>query len=152
MTRGPHFTSSLFSDEAGSVIVELALVMSFLALLLLGGFEISRMATQAHEVEQIARAGAQWGIRSQSYAADLATVETKTRAAAGDKAEVIIVDASNYCLCPDGSSIGCSENCSGRSSQLYLRVVVTMPYEFVLNLQDVLGPVTLQGRAEVRVR
>ncbi|HXV73707.1 MAG TPA: TadE/TadG family type IV pilus assembly protein [Sphingomonadales bacterium] len=152
MTRSlQRLACCLARDEAGSIMVELALAMTLFAVLLLGGFEVSRMATQAHEVEQFARAGAQWGMLGQADASDTASIESITQAAAGDMAGEITVTATNYCLCPDDSPVDCSEDCNGAVNQLYLQVVVTKPYDFVLNLAG-FGTVTLAGRAVIRVR
>lgn len=133
-------------------MVELALAMSLFAVLLLGGFEVSRMAIQAHEVEQIARSGAQWGILGQADATDTAAVEAATREAAGVLAADITIAVTNFCLCPGGSPVDCAEDCDGAVNQLFLQVVVTKPYDFVLNLQGTYGPITLRGATELRVR
>lgn len=153
MARLMHrFFHALARDRNASVLVELALILPLFAVLLLGGFEVSRMAIQAHEVEQIARSAAQWGMLSQADASDITVVEAMANAAAGPMAAEITVDASNFCLCPDGTPVACEDDCDGAVNQLFLKVVVTKPYDFVLNLQATYGAVTLRGEAQLRVR
>ena len=55
-------------DTRGSVVVELALIMSVFALMMVGGYDFSRMAMETHEMEQFARAGTQWGLLGQGNA------------------------------------------------------------------------------------
>lgn len=152
MPRVAPIFRRLAADRRGSVMVELALVMSIFAILVLGGFEVSRMAVEAHQVEQIARAGVQWGFLGQADATDIPAVEAATMAAAVDMVDAITVEATNFCMCPGGVPVDCSEDCDGAINQLFLQVVVTKPYDFIFSLQDTYGTVTLRGVAQLRVR
>jgi len=150
-----HFKTILknFRDRSGNVTIELALIMSVFALMMLGGFEISRMAVEVHGLEQVARAGAQYALLGQANALDTDEVVTKTQEAAGDDADLITVTATTFCECPDGSDNDCSDTCAGSNvSIMYINVTVTKPYVSLFTLPDLFGSYTISGAAEMRIR
>jgi len=135
------------------VTIELALIMSLFALMMLGGFEISRMAVETHELEQVARSGAQYALLGQANAQDTATVVTKTQEAAGVDADLITVTATTFCECPGGGANNCTDTCAdGSISIMYINVMVSKPYVSLFSLPDIFGSYTLSGEAEMRIR
>ena len=63
------FKLGIYADDTkGSVVVELALIMSVFALMMVGGYDFSRMAMESHKMEQVARAGTQWAFLGQANA------------------------------------------------------------------------------------
>lgn len=141
-------------DTAGNVTIELAVVMSVFALLAMGGFDISRMAKESHEMEQIARSAAQWALLNQGAAAETDVIEQKAVEAAGMHADDITATATNVCICAEsGSEIDCDVGtCPGDEvSQLFVEVTVTKPFVFLFDV-GIAGDFTLEGTARLRVR
>lgn len=151
--RLQNYILGLVRDRSGSVVVELALIMSVFILLMLGGYDISRMAIETHELEQVARSGAQYALLGQPNAQDTATIISETREAAGDEADLITVAVTTFCECPNGTSNNCSDTCSdGSISLMYVSVTVTKPFIFLFNLPVVFGSYTIAGSAIMRIR
>jgi len=151
--RLQNYILRLTRDRSGNVVIELALIMSVFILLMLGGYDISRMAIETHELEQVARSGAQYALLGQVNAQDTATIISEAQEAAGDDAALITVTATTFCECPDGSNNNCSDTCSdGSVSEMYVNVTVTKPFIFLFNLPAVFGSYTISGSAEMRIR
>ncbi len=148
------FNLGVYADNTkGSVVVELALIMSVFALMLVGGYDFSRMAMESHKMEQIARAGTQYGLLGQANASNLVEVERITREAAGDEGTVIDVVIQGYCECPGGVAASCGDICvTGEVSLLFLDVRVTKPFIFLFRVPELFGDVLLSGQSIVRVR
>jgi Flp pilus assembly protein TadG len=143
----------LVRDRSGNVVIEMALIMSVFILLMLGGYDISRMAIETHELEQVARSGAQYALLGQTSAQDTATIIAEAKEAAGDDADLITVTATTFCECPDGTGNNCSDTCSdGSVSLMYVNVTVTKPFVFLFNLPVVFGSYTISGSANMRIR
>lgn len=87
-----------FSDEQGSALVEIALVASFVLLpMMLGAFELGRIAHYAIEVQNAARAGASYGAENVSNASSA----TVTQAAKNDAPDLtsLTVTPGSACVC-----------------------------------------------------
>lgn len=141
-------------STSGNVTIELAVVMSVFALLAMGGFDVSRMAKESHEMEQIARSAAQWALLNQGAAADTEEIEQKAIEAAGEHADDITANAENVCICPEsGSEVDCDVgSCPGDEvSQLYVEVTITKPFVFLFDV-GLAGDFTLEGFTRMRVR
>lgn len=147
------FLTRLARRIDGNVTVELALVMSVFALVMVGGYDFSSMAVEKHKLEQYARAGVQWGLLNQGSAVDQDKLIEVTKSAAGNDADDIDVTATNYCECPEGS-IGCSDTCAGGEvPDLFVAITVTKQFDYLFELSaGIGGDVTLTGTATMRVR
>jgi Flp pilus assembly protein TadG len=89
--------------DAGQSMVELALCMPLFVLLILGTAEIANVAWSAIQVQNAARAGAQFGSQSRAAAADgtdIATAAKNDAPALGS----MIVTSSSGCQCIDTAS------------------------------------------------
>lgn len=140
-------------DNKGSVVVELALIMSVFALMMVGGYDFSRMAMETHEMEQFARAGTQWGLLGQGNAVDNAAIEAVVLEAAGAEAPIITVEINSYCECPGGGVANCGTVCTGGGvSNLFLDVRVTKPFTYLFRVPELFGDILLSGQSIVRVR
>ena len=143
----------LIREESGNVVVDLALIMSVFVLLMLGGYDISRMAIETHELEQVARSGAQYALLGPTKAQDTDTIISEAQEAAGDYADEITVTATTFCECPEGPMDNCTDTCvDGSTSDMFVSVMVTRPFIFLFNLPTIFGSYTISGSAEMRVR
>ncbi len=148
------FKLGIYADDTkGSVVVELALIMSVFALMMVGGYDFSRMAMESHKMEQVARAGTQWGLLGQANAIDVVEIERITREAAGDDSDVITVEIQSYCECPGGAAASCGDICvTGEVSLLFLDIRVTKPFVYLFRVPELFGDILLSGQSIVRVR
>ena len=100
-------------DEAGSVMVELALLLPVLTLLLLGAMDFSRVFFYAVELGSAVTAGAEYGARNTDTATNYTAINSTVT---GDAADLTGVSASStsYCSCPGvGGTVACTSNCTG---------------------------------------
>src|ERR1700749_1930279 len=87
-----------FADDQGGALVEVALVASFILLpMMLGAFELGRIAHYAVEVQNAARAGASYGAENVSNAGSA----TVTQAAKNDAPDLTGLTATpgSACVC-----------------------------------------------------
>jgi Flp pilus assembly protein TadG len=108
MTRTLTPFSSALHRDAGQSIVELALCMPLFLMLMVGTAEIASIAWDAIQVQNAARAGAQFGSQSRANAADGTDIAT---AATNDAPRLtsMRVTSSSSCQCIDtttGSTAG----------------------------------------------
>ncbi len=143
----------LITKVDGNATIELALIMTVMAAVIILGVDFSRMTIEKHRLEQFARAGAQYGLLGQTEAQNLTEVATAVRDAAGDDAAALTITTTNFCECPDGSATACDDECSGVVPDLFLSVEVSKNFDYLFALGSSLtGAITLEGTATVRVR
>lgn len=89
-----------FRSESGSALVELALVVGILGVpFLMGTGEMGILVYYSIEVTNAANAGALYGMRSQTFAADTAGMTTAAQADASDFGTRLGVTPSTYFVC-----------------------------------------------------
>jgi Flp pilus assembly protein TadG len=111
-------------------MVEFGLLLPVLVLLLMGAADFSRVFYAAVTTTNAARAGAGYGIESRAKSMDFAGM----RQAALDDAQDItgaVATAVQFCECPDGSSIGCTQTCVSGAKRIYVRVTTTKTFRTV---------------------
>ncbi len=91
-------SSSVRHREGGQSIVELALCMPLFLVLILGTAEIANVAWSAIQVQNAARAGAQFGSQSRAAAADTADIRTAARNDAPTLASMVVTPSTS-CQC-----------------------------------------------------
>jgi Flp pilus assembly protein TadG len=116
--------SSLVREERGNVTIEMAFLITFLLVLVMGAYDFGRLAMEQSGVTQAARAGAQFAVLDQANATDIDGMKQ----AAKDEAEDpnLNVSARNFCRCPESAAeVDCSTNCAdGQYAPLYVEVSV----------------------------
>lgn len=161
-----------FNDNSGSALVEVALASPLFLLMILGGFELGRVAHFAIEVQNAARAGAAYGSESGN-----ATATTSITQAAENDAPDLTLTATpgTGCVCetlttgsnptfsPTSGTVACNDtsvtppNCSGSSGTVTYRVVsyVTVSTQATINpifgVSALPGSYTLHGYSQMRV-
>jgi Flp pilus assembly protein TadG len=128
--RAPGFRvcglGSLIRDRRGNVSIEMAFLVTFLLVLVMGAYDFGRLAMEQSSVTQAARAGAQFAVLDQANATDAAGMIQAARDEAEDTANELNITARNYCRCPGNSTeVDCSSNCAdGQYAPLYVEVTV----------------------------
>lgn len=87
-----------FRNAEGGALVEVALASPLMLLMMLGAFELGRVAHHAIEVENAARAGASYGSNNPGSSADTATI---TQAAKNDAPDLsnLVATPGSACVC-----------------------------------------------------
>jgi Flp pilus assembly protein TadG len=153
-------------SQAGSAIVELAVVVPLLVVILFGAVDFARVFYTSMSLTEAARAGTQAG---ETYgAADLAHVldarvqSTATGAVAANVAGVA-ASAERWCQCAmdDGTFLGTPINCTAASSAptcasgshavITVKVTTSKTFTTIMNVVPGLGSVALSRTATLRV-
>ena len=115
---------SLVREEHGNVTIEMAFLLTFLLILVMGAYDFGRLAMEQSGVTQAARAGAQFAVLDQANATDTNGMIQAARDEAEDP--TLNVTARNFCRCPESAAeVGCASNCAdGQYAPLYVEVTV----------------------------
>jgi Flp pilus assembly protein TadG len=127
-------TKTSFKPEAGSVLVEVAIMLPFLILLVLGAVDFSRVFFAAIELNNAVRAGAEYGARTTATATNTANIQSTVT---GDAANLsgVVATSTSYCTCPGSSAtVGCATTCAGYGKpKLYVSVTGTYTWDSLVN-------------------
>ncbi len=98
MTKGlPDRLTSLAADERGTSYIELALIMPFLLLLLLGSVDMSRMISTRMDLEQAAQRTTDFALSSRPNGSDTSYLVAEAVAASGLSAQHVTVQLFLEC-------------------------------------------------------
>lgn len=146
--------------EAGAALVELAISLPLLAIILVGTIDFGRAFRTAMIVTNAARAGAQWGARTQSSAADLTGMQTKATDVLGLNGLTAASPpaAARWCECAtDGgtfSSVLCTSTTtcpSGQHLVISVSVTATSTFSMISPFPGLPASVTISRGARMRV-
>jgi Flp pilus assembly protein TadG len=118
-------------SERGSSLVEMALIIPFLLLLVIGVIDFGRAYYDGIEVANAARAGAQYGLINPG---DTSGMEAAAKSEAADLPSSFSPTALSGCMCSDGTSAtapcsGATLTCvSGTRQVNYVQVNATFSY------------------------
>ena len=144
--------SARIRSQAGSSLVELAIVLPFLSLLALGAIDFGRAYYLSIEVANAARAGVQYGVKNST---DLAGMQN---AAYSDGVDVpgLVASATSGCECSDGTnsvpSCGAPPACGTGSIYLvnYVQVNTSATYLPIIPWPGGALSIPLTGQAKMR--
>jgi hypothetical protein len=145
---------SLIRDRHGNVSIEMAFLVTFLLVLVMGAYDFGRLAMEQSGVTQAARAGAQFAVLDQANAGD----EAGIRQAAQDEAEDpnLLVYPRQFCRCPGSAAeVGCGGNCpDGQYAPLYVEVRVVDTLDMLFDYPGLPEPssYTMTSTSTMRVR
>jgi Flp pilus assembly protein TadG len=137
----------------GNISVELALVLPFLLLLVMGAYDFGRGFTEKLRLNNAARAGVQYAL-AHPQAADNELMNGATQSAQEDAEDGTLAVVPNiYRKCLDDVVVLPTESCSGGEVPMrYIEVDVSKPFELMFDYPMTTGSMTLTGYAELRVR
>ncbi len=145
-----------FAEESdGNVAIEMAFLMTFLIMLVLGAYDFGRWATEQATVTQAARAGAQWAVLDQANATDADGMIQAARDEADDvNNELVIPTPLNYCQCPGSSTkVNCANDCAdGQYPPMYVEVTVQDNFELLFDFPGVSKTQPMSSTSTMRVR
>jgi Flp pilus assembly protein TadG len=135
----------------GQASVELALSLPLLLMMFLVVVETGRAFYIAISVSNAARAGVQYGSQNLTTAADNAGMQS---AAASNAPNVVGMTetATHFCICANGTASTClSTDCAGSHRLIYTQVNTSAPYTPLITFMGILPPITVPGKAVMRV-
>jgi hypothetical protein len=159
---GPAFGSfgrtpalaALIRDRRGNVSIEMAFLVTFLLVLVMGAYDFGRLAMEQSTVTQAARAGAQFAVLDQANATNLDGMRDAARAEAEDP--TLQVTPRNFCRCPGSSTEdpSCGVCPDGQYAPLYVEVTVTDSMDMLFDYPGLpeAGSYTLTSSSTMRVR
>ncbi len=135
----------------GQSWVEMAAVLPLLTVLLLAITDFARLYYTNIEVENAARAGAQYGSQSLITAADANGMKT---AALNDASNLASMSASaSQCTCMSGSSVAAcpATYCANNAQATFVKVKTSAVFKTIVKYPEIPSTLTLTGRAVMRV-
>ncbi|MCK6449491.1 MAG: pilus assembly protein [Alphaproteobacteria bacterium] len=134
----------------GNALIEFAVIAPLLLLLAAGATDFGMQAYAALSVESAARSGMQMLATNPG---DTAGAESAALAATSLDPSQVTVTVTQACQCGDGASVSCSGTCAtGGDVAISYRVEVSTSYTRIFPYPGLDNPVTLTGRAQIRVR
>lgn len=151
----------LAANDRGNVLVEFGLAAPVVLLLVVGAYDHGSAYVESLKMTGAARAGAQEALYEPNDWQNAARLE---RAALEDHAGHPLTDAQiaaypvtaaaiTFCACADGSTVGCSTQCSGAAPNRLVRMTLSTTHDVILTYPWASGgSFDLQQEAVVRVR
>ncbi len=131
--------------------VELALSLPLLLMMFLVVVETGRAFYIAISLANAARAGVQYGSQNLSTAADNAGMQSAATSNAPNLVSMTAT-ATHFCVCSDGSPSTClATDCAASHRLLYTQVNTSASYAPLINFMGILPPMTVPGKATMRV-
>ena len=147
---------SLIRDRRGNVSIEMAFLVTFLLVLVMGAYDFGRLAMEQSGVTQAARAGAQFAVLDQANAADSAGMIQAARDEAEDP--TLQVNPISFCRCPGTTAkdLTCATAicADGQYAPLYVEVTVTDTLDMLFDYPGLPEPssYTMTSTSTMRVR
>ncbi|TCS64019.1 TadE/TadG family type IV pilus assembly protein [Varunaivibrio sulfuroxidans] len=136
---------TLPGDTAGVSAIEFALIAPVLMILMLGMFDYAVLIFHKMELVGAVRSGAQYALIDSSATTAIAqTVINSTNL----PANTLSVTVTNFCECPDGSSLVCGGTCAAGNVHYYTRVAGSYDYTPIF----LPGPITLSDTTTIRTQ
>jgi len=152
MIRAGRNQATRRTSQAGSALIELALLFTVIMLLLLGVIDFALVIHQSMVVSEAAYAGAQYGAYS-GNAANTAMMKTiATNSATGIAG--FSATATTWCACSaGGASVSCSSTCTSYGTPvMYVQVVTTATASLLFQYTGIPLSVPLTGTCILRVQ
>lgn len=146
------------SDHGGAAL-ELAVLVPFLILLVLGAAEFGRVHHATIVIANAARAGAHYGAQSVATSSDTAAMNRAAIADAGDIGSITAASAQ-FCRCPNGTTPpSCTSQCappagypSYKDPEVFVQTTATKTVVFLMRYPGLPASVTVQRSAVFRVQ
>lgn len=146
---------ALLRDPSGATIIEMALVLPFLATLLIGMVDLSRGYSQKLQLEQAAQRAIEKAMQGKKQTSLYDTLRAEGAAAAGVAVTAVTVDYWLECNGVRQSNYG-SVCGSGVPYARYVTVEITKPFSPMFSTRflgaNTDGTFTLRGKTGIRVQ
>jgi Flp pilus assembly protein TadG len=148
------FTSRLIAElgrsKDGVAGIEFGFVAGVLTVVALGMIEYERAIHQNIQLQQAARVGAEFAVR---YPSDAAGIEQAVTGATGNPSTNLTISVVQFCECPDGTTVTCTDTCSGGASpNTFLQVALAQPASTYFTGSSLVSGLTLHASATLRAK
>jgi Flp pilus assembly protein TadG len=142
----------LRKSERGSIAIEMGIVMSVIAVMIIGSFELALVIFEQMQLEKAVQSAAHYSLLGQTDANDSDAIIAIFEREVGDQIGLSI-SVSNYCDCPGEGQVTCTTGfcADGSIPAVYMRVSATKIYD-VLNGLIGMDTINLGASALVRAR
>ena len=152
--RRSHGLGPWIAERDGNVSIEMAFLVTFLLVLVMGAYDFGRLAMEQSGVTQAARAGAQYAVLDQANATDIDGMRQAAREEAEDPTLEVYPDW--FCRCPGGAKTpDCTTNCAdGNFPPMYVEVYVEDSLDMLFDYPGLPGTdtYTMTSTSTMRVR
>jgi Flp pilus assembly protein TadG len=137
--------------ERGSAIVEFGMLAPVLILMLMGAIDFARVFFTSISVVNAARAGVQYGLRSNGKSGDLTGMQNAALADGSDIAGMTAT-ATRFCQCSDGATANCLTGSCGTYGRprIYVKVTTAVAFQTLFRYPGVPATVNLTKSATMR--
>jgi Flp pilus assembly protein TadG len=138
--------------QRGNALVEFALSSTLLLMLFVGVTGFSRIFNIANMAAGAAQAGILYGALSPAHNGDFTGMQS---AAINDTGHYpgSTATATQFCTCGvGGTQVSCPATCSGGTPETYIQVVVSIPYQPLINYPMLPNPIVVTQSACARVQ
>ncbi len=136
----------------GSSSVELALVLPFLALLVVAMIDYGTVINYKMQLANAVRAGTQYTMVRKPVQQDLTEIrQAVLDTAPPDETGTRALATNFFCECPDGTPIPCEDECGVGERGSYVSIVLTQKYPLILSYPGIDNPVSLSSEAVIRL-
>lgn len=112
----------------GASLVELALILPFLLLLIVGSLDMGSMFVRKMELANAAKAGVQYALVRKPIQGDLTNIRSAVTASLGTTVtDTTTVDVVLYCMC-FATKQSCTENCDDEDISAFVNITVAEDY------------------------
>ena len=139
----------LSRNRDGNVLVEFGLLLPVATVMLLALFDYGRAVHERMALQSAARAGGEYAMKNFS---DAAGIEQAVQAAGGLEGQTLSVTTTQFCECPDGTSVACGGTCATGDFLAFISITVTKPFGTLLPGSIVGNGEILSGSAVFRIR
>jgi hypothetical protein len=139
----------LFRCTSGSAAVSTAIVAPMLLLVIANVVDVGRATYDATSLAGAVRAGTQYALRTPN---DIAGTKAAVSAASTLSDGAIVPDAVQFCECPNGTSVSCSNNCGIEPLRKFVHVTASHSFSRIMTSLSVVIPSTLTAEAVVRIQ
>lgn len=139
--------------QRGNVLIEFAVTSSVLLIVACGVTGFARIFNVASMAAGAAAAGVQYGALSPAHYGDLTGMQTAALADTGNYPGATAT-ATQFCACSvGGTQSACPATCgTGVTSETYIQVSVTIPYQSIITYPMLPNPVNVTQVACARVQ
>ena len=139
----------LLQCTSGSVAVSTAIVAPMLIVVLANVVDVGRATYDATSLAGAVRAGTQYALHTPNDATGTKAAVSAASTLSGD---AIVPNAVQFCECPNGTSVSCSNNCGIEPLRKFVRVTASYSFSRVMPSLSVVIPSTLTAEAVVRIQ
>jgi Flp pilus assembly protein TadG len=144
-------------SERGAAFVELAVTLPLLVVVVLGTIDFGRVFYTTMELNNAARAGAQYGAQNLATASDIAGMNAAATAASPDISPFTVTPSAPTCYCvvpgnPFVNNVACSGTCVTGHMAVSVTVTATKTFSMFSTFPGLPSSVSITRAARMRAQ